>query len=82
LTEEWKGEGPTEKYQEGSATFSWDRRTSFSNSENGSWIADNLARSGLVAVRLIEITRSESLSAAMILSSSSGAGGPIIGDPP
>ena len=56
-------------------TLSRDRRMSSSKSKNGHLIAYNLSRSEVVTVRLIELTRSDRSIAAMILTSSSGAGG-------
>ena len=55
-------------------TLFGDRRIRSSNSKNGLSFAYNfkMSRSEVVIVRLIERTRSDRLSAAMILSSSSG----------
>jgi hypothetical protein len=58
-----------------SNTLSRDRRTRSSSCENGLSIADNFSRSEFVTVKLIEITRSDCFSAAMILFSSSVDGG-------
>jgi hypothetical protein len=55
---------------------------SSSSSENGSDSTEGFRRSELVTVRLMKPTRSDCLSAAMILSSSSGAGGLRFGAPP
>ena len=60
-----------------SGKLSCDRRIRSSNSKNGLSTASryNLSRSVAVTVRLIELTRSDRLSAVMILTSSSGDGG-------
>ena len=61
---------------------SLDRRTRSCSSENGFWIVDNFSMSERVTVRLIEMTRSDRLSAAIILPSSTGAGGSSVSNPP
>ena len=64
------------------STLSGDRMVSSSSSENGSEIAEIFSRSELFAVSLIELTRPDCFSAAMILTSSSGAGESILEKPP
>ena len=64
--------------------LSRDKRIRSSNSKNDNFklIVYNLCRSEFVTVRLIELTRSDCLSAAMILTSSSGAGESSSREPP
>src|ERR1700761_5717920 len=58
-----------------------ERRTRSSSFKNGLLIAYNFATRDFETVRLREMTQSDCFSAAMILSSSSGAGGSSSGDP-
>ena len=65
-----------------SCALSRDRRSSSSSSKNGFSIVESFGRIDSVMVRPIELTRSECFSAARTLSSSSGAGGSRVEDPP
>ena len=57
-------------------------KASSSSSESGSEIEERFSKSEPVTVRLMELTRPDCLNAAMILSSSWGAGGSRFGTPP
>src|ERR1700761_5748854 len=62
--------------------LSRERTVISSSSENGPEIADSFTRSEWVTVRLMELTRPDCFKAAMMLSSSWGAGGSRFGTPP